>query len=278
VERQPEREAQSAPPAASRRPRSAAAPAYFAGGALAAFAGSLFVARAPEAPEATLAATLASEVVFACAALGGAHLLGRDPRRLMRIARPELRAGEIAVLVVGFVCVSHALALALAWLELRQTGTLGEIDRVVADTAGPSRLLAFVALGVAPAFGEELLFRGFVQQLARPRLGVAAAIALSAAAFGAIHADPVQSPAAFVLGLYLGIVVEIGGALPIAILCHLVNNTLAVMGASAGGQLEERTLWALAAGLLFAGLAALTTVARRVTARRSAFNPPGAST
>ena len=289
MEGQPENEAHAAPSAAPNRPHGPHGPhgprwgaaSFFVAGALAAFAGSAAVARAPEAPEAMLAATLAAEVVFACAAFGGTLLAGRNALRTLRLATPELRGGEIAALALGFVCVSHALSLALSSFALRDTGTLAEIDRVVAATAGPSRAFAFLALGIAPAFGEELLFRGFIQQLARPRTGVALAIALSAAAFAAIHLDPVQSPAAFVLGIYLGVVVEIGGGLWVAILCHSINNSLAVFGAPAGVELAPAALWALAGTLFGAGLALLAWVARRALNRREAPSenvpPPGAT-
>ena len=254
-----------------------AAPAFFAAGALAAFAGSFALARAPDAPESQLAATLAAEIVFACAAVGGMLLLRRDPVRALRLDRPALRGGEIAALVAGFVCISHALSLALASLALRDTGTLAEIDRVVAETAGPSRALAFLALGVAPAFGEELLFRGFVQQSALPRLGAKLAVALSAALFAAIHLDPVQSPAAFVLGLYLGAVVEIGGGLWVAILCHSVNNSFAVLGPVALDLSSPGLLWTLAGTLFAAGVMTLTWVGLRVRRRQETVFPPGAS-
>jgi membrane protease YdiL (CAAX protease family) len=286
VEGQPENEAHAAPAPAPRRPHGLQSPrwaaaSFFVAGALAAFAGSAAVARAPDAPEAMLAATLAAEVVFACAAFGGTLLAGRDPLRTLRLATPELRGGEIAALALGFVCVSHALSLALSSFALRDTGTLAEIDRVVAATAGPSRALAFLALGIAPAFGEELLFRGFIQQHARPLTGVALAIALSAAAFAAIHLDPVQSPAAFVLGLYLGVVVEIGGGLWVAILCHSVNNSLAVLGEPSGVELAPAVLWTLAGTLFGTGLALLAWVARRALNRRKAASelasPPGAT-
>ncbi|HVH06690.1 MAG TPA: CPBP family intramembrane glutamic endopeptidase [Myxococcota bacterium] len=255
-----------------------AAPAFFVAGALAAFAGSYAVARAPDAPASQLAATLAAEIVFACAALGGTLLLRRDPVRALRLEAPALAGREIAALVAGFVCISHALSLALTSFALRDTGTLGEIDHIVAESAGPSRAFAFLALGIAPAFGEELLFRGFVQQSARPRVGAMLAVALSAALFAAIHLDPVQSPAAFVLGLYLGAVVELGGGLWVAILCHAVNNSLAVVGSMPGALPGAHALWALAGTLFGAGLTAILWVGGRARSRNRAIPPPGAST
>ena len=255
-----------------------AAPAFFVAGALAAFAGSYAMSRAPDAAVSQLVATLAVQVVFVCVALGGMLLLGRDPVRGLRLEPPALRGGEIAALVAGFVCISQALSLALAWLALRDTGTLAEIDRVVAQTAGPSRALAFLALGIAPAFGEELLFRGVVQQTALPRLGAKLAVAVSAALFAAIHLDPVQSSAAFLLGLYLGAVVELGGGLWVAILCHSVNNSLAVVGSVPVDLRSPGLLWGLAGTLSGAGIMAITWVGLRFRRRQGEVVPPGAST
>ena len=255
-----------------------AAPALFFAGALAAFAGSYAQAHAPDAPESLLAATLAVQLLFACTAFGGMLLLRRDPVRALRLEVPALRGGEVVVLVAGFVLLSHSFSLLLAMLDLRDTGTLAEIDRVVADTAGPSRALAFLALGVAPAFGEEILFRGFVQQSALPRLGVKLAVALSAALFAAIHLDPVQSPAAFALGLYLGAVVEIGGGLWIAILCHAVNNSLAVLGPMPLALPAPGLVWTAVGTAFAAGIMAIGWVGLRVRRRQQSAFPPGAST
>lgn len=230
---------------------------------------------APGNANAILAATLASQVLFACTAIGGARLAGRSllPRGL-RLGRPALGPGALALVAIGFVCLSHGLSWVLVLLGVRHSGTLGEIDRVVASAGGPTLLLALLAIGIAPAIGEELLFRGLVQQLALPRLGAAGAILLSALAFGALHVDPVHAPTAFVLGLYLGVAVELGAGLRGAILCHALNNVLAVVGpALAVGSPASRVALAVA-GLVSAGAALLAVVAVRGRAPADA-DPPG---
>lgn len=233
-------------------------------GILFALAGAALLARAPERAEAKLAAGLAAQALFACTALGGLLLAGREalPRGL-RLERPALGAAQLALLALGFVLTSHGLSLLLASFELRETGTLGEIDRVVAASRGPSRLLAIFALGIAPAFGEELLFRGLVQQAALRRLRAALAVALSAACFGLVHLDPVQSPAAFVLGLYLGAAVQLGGSLWVAILCHALNNTLSVLTPAYRVETSGPELALAVGGLLATGAALLAFVAWR---------------
>lgn len=232
-------------------------------GAACALAGAAVIARAPHDAEAVLLATLASQGLFACTALGGARLLGgRLLPRGLRLEPPALGAVALGLAAVGFVCVSQALSLLLSELSLRDTGTLAEIDRVVADASGPSRLLALLALGLAPPIGEELLFRGLIQQAALRRLGAAGAILLSAAAFGAIHLDPVHSPTAFVMGLYLGAVVELGGGLRGAIFCHALNNVLAVVGPRVAVELVPGGAALSSAGLLAAGTGLLLYAAR----------------
>jgi hypothetical protein len=88
----------------------------------------------------------------------------------------------------------------------------------------------------------------------------------------------VQSPAAFVLGLYLGAVVELGGGLWIAILCHSVNNSLAVVGSVPVELPSAGLLWGLAGTLFGSGILALVWVGLRFRRRREAALPPGAST
>jgi membrane protease YdiL (CAAX protease family) len=276
VERPPE-----ADPAAA---RSAAAPErdVLAGAGLLlagicfAFGGAALLARAPELPEAKLLASLAAQALFACTAFGGLLIGGRAllPRGL-RLERVRLGAAQVALLALGFVLTSHGLSLLLATFELRETGTLGEIDRVVAAARGPSRLLAVAALGVAPAFGEELLFRGLVQQAALRRLRGPLAVAFSATCFGLIHFDAVQSPAAFVLGLYLGAAVQLSGSLWVAILCHAINNTLSVLTPAYPIETSGAALAAAVAGLLAAGAALLAFVARGHRGPRGDSTPSG---
>jgi membrane protease YdiL (CAAX protease family) len=237
----------------------------------------------PESSGVLLEVTLAAQAFFACTALGVRLLVGPSvlPRGL-RLGRPRLRAFDIALLVLGVVCASHALSLVITALELRDTGALAEIDRVVAATAeGPSWPLAVAALGLAPAFGEELLFRGLVQQAAAPRVGTAAAVLISSAAFGLIHVDAVHSPAAFVLGLFLGTAAELGESVWVSVLCHGVNNVLSVALPAFGLAVAPGVPVALVAlALLGTAVALFVVVARRARARgraREGAGPPGAA-
>ncbi|HEX2484002.1 MAG TPA: type II CAAX endopeptidase family protein [Myxococcota bacterium] len=262
--------------AAMRREVRAGAALLAAGFAFAA-AGSALLQRAPESPRTQLLAGLSAQMLFLCTAFGVAFLAGQALPRALALGRPRLSALELALVAVGFVCVSHALGLLISLAALRDTGTLAELDRIVTASEGPSRVLAFVAIGLAPAFGEELLFRGLVQQLALPRLGAAGAVVVSSLAFAAVHGDPVQSPAAFGLGLYLGAAALAGASVWTAVLCHGVNNSLSVVMPSFAIALAPGAQVGAAFGLLGAGVVLLGAVAGRARARPSADAPAGGS-
>jgi hypothetical protein len=67
------------------------------------------------------------------------------------------------------------------------------------------------------------------------RVGRWPGILISAALFGLIHADPVQGPLAFLLGIFLGWTAEVLGGIRPSIAAHAVNNAVFVAAASLGG-------------------------------------------
>jgi membrane protease YdiL (CAAX protease family) len=139
----------------------------------------------------------------------------------------------------------------LGWLE---GSTLAELDRRVQEAEPADAALVIVALGLAPALGEELLFRGFLLQLLSLRWPGAPAVLASAVVFGAAHLDPVHGGAAFALGAYLAALTVRAGSLRPALLCHALNNTLAVAGGAGGltALSAASATWQIAAGLAVA--------------------------
>ncbi len=86
-----------------------------------------------------------------------------------------------------------------------------------------------MTVALAPVF-EETLFRGLVLESMRRRWGASAAIVVSAALFGLVHA-PIwpQVVNAFVMGIMLGYIYVLTDSLLSVILIHAVNNGLAYM-------------------------------------------------
>ena len=91
-------------------------------------------------------------------------------------------------------------------------------------------LYTLIIIAVVPAIGEELLFRGYLQQkiangLKTPHM----AILIAAFLFSAIHLDIQGIIPRFVLGVLLGYLYYWSKSLWLPILAHFVNNAQAVI-------------------------------------------------
>jgi len=172
---------------------------------------------------------LQGPLLFALLAVAGARLLPGDSwRAQLGLGRGRLGAVRGALALLGFLALSHALHAGVVWLGLLEGTTLAEIDRTAREQGAVHPGWLWLAFGLAPALGEELLFRGLLQRLLARRWPVSVAVFGSAAVFGAAHLDLVQGGAAFLLGSYLGAVAARAGSLRPAILAHAVNNSLAL--------------------------------------------------
>ena len=221
----------------------------------------LLITPAPEIPDEPLWGALLLQGIWILLALSGAVLSrSRSLGDRLGLGRGALPVSTSVVLVVGFVALSGGLHQWLVSVDLRSTGSLAEIDAVVreARVRAPSFLLALLALGIAPGFGEEVFFRGFIQRGLTPRLGALWGVLLSAAIFGLAHFDPIHSSLAFLLGAYLGVVVQLAGCIRTAILCHVLNNTLGVLApALMPSALASGGTWAIPVLLALAGVSLL---------------------
>jgi membrane protease YdiL (CAAX protease family) len=248
----------------------------------------LLITPAPALANARLWGTLLIQVLWVMLALCGAALSrSRSLGERLGLGRGQLPISTSLVVMVGFIALSSALHQGLVSFELRETGSLAQIDAVVreARARAPSFLLVLLAMGIAPGFGEEILFRGFIQRGLASRLGPHWGVLLAAAIFGLAHFDLVHSALAFLLGAYLGVVTQLAGGIRTAILCHVVNNTLGILAPalipsalSIGGAWGIPPLVALGgASLLYAGRRRRTAEGSRGPVPRQEF-PRGEST
>jgi membrane protease YdiL (CAAX protease family) len=165
----------------------------------------------------------------------------------------------LVLATIGMLCLSNGVSLWLVALDVRETGTLAQLDEVVVGAREVAPWLPLLAIGLAPGFGEEILFRGLIQRTLATRMRSWGAVVVAAAFFGLVHLDPVHSPAAFVLGLYLGTVGVVAGNVWAPILCHATNNLLGVAGgslsapASGIGTTGSAAVWVVASAVLLAG-------------------------
>lgn len=212
-------------------PRLSLAAGFLFAGVCAGMAGEALV-RAVPGPTGVLLNTLGVQGFLFCLAFAGEALLRPLMPAGIALGPSRVRATTLLVLVLGFMVMSHAVSLGLGMLSLRDTGALAEIDRVLRETAaapGPGLPLALLAIGLAPAVCEELLFRGLVQGSVLRAAGPVAAIAVSSGAFALMHLEWVHGSAAFVLGVYLGLAAFLAGSVRASMLCHAANNTSGVL-------------------------------------------------
>jgi len=236
-------------------PTQGRATTWFLLGALLAFlAAAVFRFGPSGARETILIGSLLAQGLFACLAFAARDVLG--PTRLpggLGLGPGRLGGARVAALALGCVGLSHAASLVLAFTGLDQEGTLAEIAKVVEGSRGASFWLVVLTLGIAPAFAEELLFRGALQRWLATRIAQPLAIAGAAGAFAIVHGDPVHSPAALLLGLYLGAAAARAGSTRAAIAGHLANN---LMGLALPALLAvfPRAALGVSATLLLGGL------------------------
>ena len=114
-----------------------------------------------------------------------------------------------------------AFGCALAYLLAGKV--LGAVLPQVPEEA--ARMWAFVHRCSAAPIVEELVFRGIIQQLARP-LGERQAVALQAVLFALQHGSAAAMAYALVCGLGLGWLADRTGHLWPGMLLHSANNLL----------------------------------------------------
>ena len=91
----------------------------------------------------------------------------------------------------------------------------------------PGVLLAVLTVGLAPAIGEELLFRGYLQRRLMP-LGPIAAIAIQTALFAAFHMNLYGLPVYLASGLLMGTLRYWSGSVWPCAVVHALNNIAGV--------------------------------------------------
>lgn len=91
-------------------------------------------------------------------------------------------------------------------------------------------LIAIIVIAVLPAIGEEIVFRGLIQnELYRATKNIHVSIWIAAVLFSAIHLQFFGFVPRVLLGALFGYLYYWSGNLTLAILAHFVNNGVSVM-------------------------------------------------
>lgn len=159
-------------------------------------------------------------LALALAVLRASHL----PPRALGIAPAPARFLAAGVLIGGSAWyLNLALVDALVTVEREEVETLEQL------VERPPLAVVLIAIALAPAICEEVLFRGALLRGLASRLHPAVALLIAAAMFSLYHFKPVQMLPTFTLGLVLGALsLRAGSILPSAI-AHFLNNAMAII-------------------------------------------------
>lgn len=206
-----------------------------------------------------VAATVLTSLSFLYSGAAGPGGLHKAVDRLGLGSRPV--ALELLVASVGVLGASFFLDGLIQRLGLSEVGALADLERRLSVLPLSGKLVAAMALGFFPGLGEELFFRGYLLRRLARLSGLTHAMLTSALTFGLFHLDPVQSPAAAILGLYLGGVSVLTGSLWAPICAHAVNNAAATLFTMI--ELEDGAARVLAITGLIAAVSALFVLRQR---------------
>jgi membrane protease YdiL (CAAX protease family) len=150
----------------------------------------------------------------------------------LRVERRDLVPGVLLGLASQFVL------LPLLYLPLRLLDPDLDLSAPARRLTGLGEGWGLVVLGLCVVVGsplvEELFFRGLLLRSLARRFGPAWGVALSALAFGAVHAQPLQFLGLVAFGVVLGLLAQRSGRLGPALVAHAAFNaaTFAVLVAS----------------------------------------------
>ena len=149
-----------------------------------------------------------------------------------------LLAGLVMVLALPFINFTAEINKqisfpeSLKWLETylqNSENRAGEITKIFLSTNSFTGFLVnLFMMALIPAFGEEIMFRGLIQQSLTKKMNVHLAIFLSAFIFSAVHMQFYGFIPRFLMGAYFGYIFYITGNLWYTVFAHFVNNGLAV--------------------------------------------------
>jgi uncharacterized protein len=113
------------------------------------------------------------------------------------------------------------------WLQLPISDTLRALSDAFLKTSLPVFVVATLLISLAPALGEELLFRGYAQHRFVARWGGTTGPILASLLFSAYHMDPVHVLATLPISFLLGFGAKKSGTIAHGMVAHAVNNFVA---------------------------------------------------
>ena len=223
--------------------------------AVAPFVGGMNLPRlAKDSPDAVLAMIGIEQLVFIALAFTAAAIRFRG--RLFR-ALPAAPIRIRHAVMIGLIVFPLALcgsrlsevfrdswnAVADRMPELQKFEEQIDAVELLSKVAGEgSFLLLVLVIAVAPAIGEELVFRGVIGRGLTARWGLVGGVLITSVLFGLVHGDPVHIVGVIPLGIMMHVIYLATRSFWAPVLFHFANNTMAAAGlklAAIAGAAEQ---------------------------------------
>ncbi len=129
----------------------------------------------------------------------------------------------------SYLVFPDSLQFILDWMKAMENTALEITVSLLKMDTPVEFLVNLLMIGIIPAVGEELLFRGVIQKILGKWLkSHHIAILLTAFIFSAFHLQFLSFLPRFLLGIYLGYLLVWTGNIWLPIIAHFVNNASAV--------------------------------------------------
>lgn len=115
------------------------------------------------------------------------------------------------------------------WMKINEEKASGVLETFLAVNTWGGLAFNIFLMGVLPAVGEELFFRGILQRIISEKWGKHWGVWITAFIFSAIHFQFFGFLPRFLLGAFLGYLLAWSGSLWLPIIAHFINNSLAVV-------------------------------------------------
>lgn len=153
---------------------------------------------------------------------------------VLRAAHLPPRALGIAAAPPRFLVAGALIGVSAWYLNLALVDAFVSVERADVETLErlverPSLAAVVLAVALAPAVCEEVLFRGALLRGLASRIPPAVALVIASAMFSLYHWKPVQMLPTFTLGLVLGVLALRAGSILPSVIAHFLNNTMAIV-------------------------------------------------
>jgi sodium transport system permease protein len=149
--------------------------------------------------------------------------VGKRTAHALGISRPRLRFVAAAVLVG---CSAWYLNMHLVDMLPFQPRDARFLVQLV---DGPSLVVVVLAIAIAPALCEEIVFRGVLLRGLASQLHAWVAVLGSAMVFSIYHLNPIQMAPTLMLGLVFGLIAHRAGSAIPTMAAHALNNGIAIL-------------------------------------------------